>query len=63
MRPRQIAVALLSTVLASGSLWAAEVPRLLADVNQTPTPPAGLSVAEPSGFISLGACRETAPGS
>ncbi|HEV7505355.1 MAG TPA: ELWxxDGT repeat protein [Thermoanaerobaculia bacterium] len=54
MRPRQIAEALLSLVLAAGPVRAAEVPRLLADINRTPSPPAGLFVAEPSGFFSLG---------
>jgi ELWxxDGT repeat protein len=55
MRPQLIAEALLSLALAAaGPVWAAEVPRLLADINRTPSPPLGLSVAEPSGFFSLG---------
>jgi ELWxxDGT repeat protein len=54
MRPRLIAEALLSLTLAAVPVRAAEVPQLLADINQTPPPPDGLSVPVPSGFLALG---------
>jgi ELWxxDGT repeat protein len=55
MRPSLIAEALLSLALAAAvPIRAAEVPHLLADINTTPLPPGGISLPEPSGFLSLG---------
>ncbi|HEX4963155.1 MAG TPA: ELWxxDGT repeat protein [Thermoanaerobaculia bacterium] len=53
MRARLIAGALLSLVLSAGSGRAAEVPRLLADVNTTPAIPP-IYVSEPAGFVAAG---------
>jgi ELWxxDGT repeat protein len=54
MRPRLIAEALLSLALAAVPIRAAEVPQLLADINQTQPPPDGLFLPVPSSFIALG---------
>ncbi|HEX4963156.1 MAG TPA: ELWxxDGT repeat protein [Thermoanaerobaculia bacterium] len=53
MRERRIAGALLSLVLSAGSGQAAEVPRLLADIDTTPAP-LGSFAAPPAGFVSAG---------
>ena len=53
MRPPQIAEALLSIALAAGPVRAAEVPRLLADINATPSP-TGSFIAPPAEFIPAG---------
>lgn len=54
MRPRLFAEALLSLALAAAvPIRAAEVPQLLADVNQTPGPSFALPLAQPAGFFSL----------
>jgi ELWxxDGT repeat protein len=45
---------LLSLLLATVPVRAAEVPHLLADVNQTPGPSFAPPLAQPSGFFSLG---------
>ena len=48
MRPRLIAEALLLLALAAVPIRAAEVPQLLADINQTQPPPNGLFLPVPS---------------
>lgn len=53
MHPRRITEALLLTVLAAGPVRAAEVPHLLADINNT-TPRGQLSTAQAAGFVVAG---------